>query len=89
LTGNSSTVHGDDNAAGWSGRGAAIGGPTGAIIKGRFKLTNQPPPVARPGDAPPWQLFDLEADPGETRDLAPMNPGLVESLQQEWRENWR
>lgn len=89
LTGNSSTVHGDDNAAGWSGRGAAIGGPTGAIIKGRFKLTNQPSPVARPGDAPPWQLFDLEADPGETRDLAPMNPGLVESLQQEWRENWR
>jgi arylsulfatase len=89
LTGESSTVHGSDNGAGWSGRGPAIGGPIGAIIKGRYKLTNQPSPVERSASAPAWQLYDLEADPGETRDLAPTNPRLVDSLAQEWRENWR
>ncbi len=89
VTGQSSTVHGDDNAAGWAGRGAAIGGATGAIIKGRFKLTNQPSPVHGNASATPWQLYDLQADPGETRDLAPMNPDRVESLLEEWQQNWR
>lgn len=89
LTGASPTVHGNDNAAGWAGRGASIGGATGAIIRGRFKLTNQASPVARGVEAPGWQLYDLEADPGETRDLAPTNPEVVESLLQEWEENWR
>ena len=90
LTGSASTVHGDDKAAGWSGRGPVISGGIGAIIKGRFKLTNQPSPTApRNGPAPPWQLYDLEADPGETHDLAPMNPELANSLLREWQENWQ
>ena len=92
LTGESLTVHGDDNAAGWAGGGAAFDGstgPTGAIIKGRFKLTNQPSPLGSNSGAQPWQLFDLEADPGETRDLAPMHPEIVDALLQEWQENWR
>jgi arylsulfatase len=90
LTGSASTVHGDDNAAGWSGRGPVISGGIGAIIKGRFKLTNQPSPTApRTGAASRWQLYDLEADPGEIHDLAPMNSELVESLLQEWQQNWQ
>ena len=89
LTGESATVHGDDNAAGWAGRGPTFGGPTGAIIKGRHKLTNQPLPGQRDAAPTAWQLYDLEADPGETRDLAPINPDLVDSLLQEWEEHWR
>lgn len=84
LTGSASTVHGDENAAGWSA------GPNGAIIKGRFKLTNQRSPIAPRGQAEqPWQLYDLEADPGEIHDIAPMNPELVDALRQEWQENWQ
>lgn len=89
LTGESATVHGDDSSAGWTGGGASFDGPLGAIIKGRYKLTNQPSPVPRGAAATEWQLYDLEADPGETRNLAPTNPEIVDALLQEWQENWR
>ncbi len=89
LTGESATVHGDENAAGWAGRGPTFGGPSGAIIKGRFKLTNQPAPGERGAEPVAWQLFDLQVDPGETQDLAPSNPALIDALMQEWQEDWR
>jgi arylsulfatase A-like enzyme len=35
----------------------------------------------------PLQLFDLETDPGETRDLAPAQPEIVQRLRARW-EQW-
>lgn len=35
---------------------------------------------ARDGSAIPWQLYDMTADPGEERDLASSQPGLVKEL---------
>ena len=82
ITGDAPTVHGDENSAGWSFRGR------GAIIKGRFKLTNQPQPGL--ADAPlVWKLYDIEADPGEIDDIADANPELVEALLSEWRRDWQ
>ena len=34
-----------------------------------------------------WQLFDLAADPGESRDLAAREPALVRKLSAAW-EKW-
>ena len=31
-----------------------------------------------------WELFDLEADPAETRDLASAEPGKVRELETLW-----
>jgi arylsulfatase len=84
LTGNATTVHGDDHAAGWSA------GPVGAIIEGKYKLINQPAPGVRITDTvPPWHLYDINSDPGEINDIASMHPELVESLARKWEQHWR
>jgi arylsulfatase len=84
LTGKESTVHGNYRAAGWSR------GPLGAIIKGKFKLTNQPHPDVNIADGvPPWRLYDIEADPGEIDDIASMHPDVVASLFQIWEHDWQ
>lgn len=36
---------------------------------------------------PPWSLFDLEADPGETKDIAGAHPARVKALRAEF-ERW-
>ena len=84
LTGQSETVHGDFSATGWSR------GPFGALIRGRYKLVNQEPPGSPvPDSAPPWQLYDLAADPGETHDIAAEHPELVIELERIWRRDWQ
>ena len=84
LTGKESTVHGDDNAAGWSK------GSVGAIIKGKYKLTNQPAPGTNTSAMETtWGLYDLERDPGETDNIAREHPNLVRSLLGEWKRDWR
>ena len=84
LTGKELTVHGDYRAAGWSR------GPLGAIIKGKFKLTNQPHPDVNIDDGvPPWRLYDIEADPGEIENIASMHPDVVASLFQIWEHDWQ
>jgi arylsulfatase len=84
LAGDAPTVHGDDHAAGWSQ------GATGALIRGRYKLTNHLPPGVPPAQAElSWRLYDLDADPGETTDLASRHPGLVSSMITEWEQDWR
>ena len=84
LTGRAETVHGDYSAAGWSR------GQFGALIRGRYKLVNQlPPGTPVPDSAPPWQLYDLAADPGETNDIAATHPDLVAELENIWRRDWR
>lgn len=54
--------------------------------EGRFKMIHTPaqPPTAsagRPFDPPGWALFDLQADPGETRDVAAAHPEVAKRLQ--------
>lgn len=84
LKGDEDTVHGNDSVAGWSR------GPYGALIRGRFKLVNQlPPGVPTPESPPPWQLYDLLADPGETKDLASSQPELVAELAEIWQRDWK
>lgn len=54
-----------------------------AIHKGNWKLVygkRYPTPVS-------WELYDLDADPCETRDLAAQHPELVKQLAAEW-EAW-
>jgi arylsulfatase A-like enzyme len=54
-------------------------GPLGAVRSGRYKLL-------RVRDDPP-QLYDIQADPGETRDLASAHPDIVQRLRERW-ELW-
>ena len=53
-----------------------------AMRQGKYKLV-------RPADSQPWELYDLVADVGETRNLAPEVPELVKELTEKfaaWRE---
>ncbi len=47
-----------------------------AVFRGNMKALWLPPP----NGTGQWQLFDLDADPGETTDLAAANPDLVAEL---------
>jgi arylsulfatase A-like enzyme/predicted neuraminidase len=65
----------------WEFHGGQRGGPPSgslAVRRGRWKLHTDPDgPAARP---PRRELYDLEADPGERRDLAAERPELAEEL---------
>ena len=83
LTGRADAVHGRSDSAGWTGANA--GG--GALIRGGFKVIN----IAPPGETglTPWRLYDLDADPGERRNLAAQLPDLTAELVAEWESDWR
>lgn len=85
LTGNSEIVHGPEDAIGWSLRGR------GALIKGHYKLTNQPHDgrFVRDSESLSWQLYDLVADPGETTDLTRVHPEIVADMKAEWERDWQ
>ena len=85
LTGNSEIVHGPEDAIGWSLRGR------GALIKGHYKLTNQPHDgrYVRDPETLSWQLYDLVADPGETTDLTGVHPEIVADMKAEWERDWQ
>ena len=51
-----------------------------AVREGRHKLV-------RPGNGKSWELYDLVADPGETKDLAKDQPNLTARLTAEF-ERW-
>ncbi len=46
-------------------------------------IIDDPLPVAEPGEAPPAQLFDVAADPGEEHDLAAAEPHRVQRMEAE------
>lgn len=50
-----------------------------AIQRGQWKLVRQ--------HRRPWELYDIETDPGESRDLAAEHPSVVAELAAEW-ERW-
>jgi arylsulfatase A-like enzyme len=52
-----------------------------AIVDGRFKLVVHD----RPGGPPHRELFDLQADPGETTDILARHPALAETLHAQLR----
>ncbi|RJL24204.1 arylsulfatase [Bailinhaonella thermotolerans] len=54
-----------------------------AFYRDGWKLVTLHRP-GRPHDEDPWELYDLRADPTETRDLAADHPGLVKELAGAW-----
>ncbi|MEY4377314.1 MAG: Arylsulfatase [Pseudomonadota bacterium] len=74
LQGKAQAVYGDNEPVGFELSGNA------ALYKGRYKLGKVLPPM---GDGA-WHLYDLTADPGETRDLAAALPEKFLELQQDY-----
>jgi arylsulfatase A-like enzyme len=70
LTGRATRVYGEDEVVGIEVAGNV------ALYRGRYKLTRSLPPL---GDSR-WHVFDVQRDPGETRDLGPGRPELLASL---------
>lgn len=67
-------VHADTKSIAWELLGRR------AVQRGRWKLAW----LHKPLDADEWELFDLEADPGETNDLSPHFPELRQSMIADW-----
>lgn len=58
-----------------------------SVHEGRWKLVAHGDFFAeKPADPPQMELYDLEADPGETRDIAGEHPEVVASLHRQLRE---
>jgi arylsulfatase A-like enzyme len=74
LTGAATAAYGPQDTVGMEVSGNAL------LYKDRWKLVRNLPPW---GDGR-WSLFDLEADPGETRDLAVVEPARLAELQREY-----
>lgn len=60
-------------------------GPQRAVRRDRWKLVDWRDLEAKTNSG--WQLYDLAADPGETRDLAAAQPAVVADLRARW-EAW-
>lgn len=78
LTGQHGEFHGEETViTGWE----LMGGR--AIREGRFKALSMPPPRGM-GE---WELYDVEDDPGEVRDLAGLEEwrGVLERLKELWQ----
>ncbi|MEM8695833.1 MAG: arylsulfatase [Pseudomonadota bacterium] len=71
LEGNADDIYGPDDGFGIETAGRR------AFYRGRYKIVSNGPPL---GDNV-WRLYDLEADPGETRDLTASEPELFAAMQ--------
>ncbi|MCZ8304891.1 arylsulfatase [Novosphingobium sp.] len=74
LTGEAPTVHDQDQPLGYELAGNS------ALFKGEYKLVKNLPPY---GDGA-WHLYNIVRDPGETRDLAAMEPDRVAAMQADY-----
>ena len=74
LKGKRPQIHAEDHVTGWELFGRM------AVRKGKWKATFIPAPYG-PGE---WELFDLEADPGETKDLSKIEKETFVELLKEW-----
>jgi arylsulfatase len=64
-----------------------IRGEAGSLLRGRYKIINQPPPGST--TPTPWRLYDIVADPSETTDLAGEFPGMVADMIAAWQNDWQ
>ncbi len=71
------------------GRGASVRESVGVHLfgnrgyrRGKWKISNTQPPMS----TGQWELFDLDADPGEVNNLAATNPELMRELLAEFDE---
>ncbi|KAF2725214.1 arylsulfatase [Polychaeton citri CBS 116435] len=71
-----SQIHDEDSVVGWELFDRS------AIRKGIWKAVLIPPPYG-PGE---WQLYNLEADPGEAEDLKETEKAKLEELMRHWEE---
>lgn len=76
LTGKKEAVHADDKAIGYELAGSS------AVFKGRYKLSNNPPPKGT-GE---WELYDTTVDPSELNDLAAEKPKLVAEMIKDYQQ---
>jgi len=76
LAGKSERVHDRNYVTIHSHGGRAM------LRKGKWKLTN----LDKPFDEAKLELFDLDADPGETRNLAAAKPEKYQELLELWRQ---
>lgn len=71
LIGEDAPIYGPDDSFGVETAGRM------AFYRGRYKIVRNGPPL---GDNV-WRLYDLETDPGETRDLSASEPELFAAMQ--------
>jgi arylsulfatase A-like enzyme len=74
LTNSAAAIHPEGEAIGYELSGNAV------LYQGAMKLVKNLPPYGDGG----WHLFDINADPGETNDLAAAQPVLLSAMQAEW-----
>jgi len=74
LTGTASSVHPADKPLGYELSGNAV------LFKGDFKLVKNLPPY---GDGR-WRLYNITADPGETKDLSRSDPQRFAVMQDDY-----
>jgi len=67
-------IHSQDKVSGWEIAGS------GAIRKGKYKITYVPAPKGPQR----WELFDLQSDPGETKDLSQGLPEVMKEMLGYW-----
>jgi arylsulfatase A-like enzyme len=79
LSGRATSVHAEDYVTTLYHGGRAF------IRQGKWKLVNLEPPF----DESEFELFDLDADPGETIDLARVEPERFATMLDLWRETRR
>jgi arylsulfatase len=79
LAGTSDAVHDENYLTVLSHKGRAL------VRQGKWKLSN----LEYPFDEAEFELFDLEADPGETNDLAGSEPEKYQELLELWRTQRR
>ncbi|GME66194.1 putative arylsulfatase protein [Neofusicoccum parvum] len=77
LSGAADAVHPDgQDVTGWELFGQR------AIRKGRWKAVFIPAPLGKEE----WELYDIDADPGEIHDLAEKEPKILTELLEEWEK---
>lgn len=76
LRGKQDHIHSEDTVTGWELFGQQ------AIRKGKYKAVYIPKPF---GDSE-WQLFDIKADPGETKDLAKKESEKLNEMLTHWTD---
>lgn len=83
AAGEACSVHHSSEAVGWELFARS------ALRQGRWKIVHLPKEfggAAEPGSDEGWELFDVESDPGETKDLATTHPEKLQELQELWED---